>query len=155
MHASFSVSGPPFRVVPIIECSTASQTVTDVSTTPSQFILTGTLEGCDISGPVAYSFGFNATEFSGQLQMLASVNLTPALKNVVQAKEILLTVTSLSTSSESVFGFGVQYSVLNMKGRLVPILVSEQGIGLLVAFGQLSPCFLGSPNSHPKLVLPE
>eukprot|EP00049_Salpingoeca_infusionum_P001948 m.52305 g.52305 ORF g.52305 m.52305 type:complete len:756 (-) comp11293_c0_seq4:148-2415(-) len=34
-----------------------------------------------------------------------------------------------SDPSDAVFGFGTQYSVLDMKGRRVPILVTEQGVG--------------------------
>jgi hypothetical protein len=34
-----------------------------------------------------------------------------------------------SDSSEDFYGFGVQYTYLNLKGRRVPILVAEQGIG--------------------------
>lgn len=32
-------------------------------------------------------------------------------------------------SSEQFFGMGVQYSYFNLKGRRVPVLVAEQGIG--------------------------
>ena len=34
-----------------------------------------------------------------------------------------------TASSEKIYGLGVQYSVRNLKGRVVPVLTSEQGIG--------------------------
>ncbi|MBA2534137.1 MAG: twin-arginine translocation signal domain-containing protein, partial [Rubrobacter sp.] len=37
--------------------------------------------------------------------------------------------THASSPEESFFGFGTQYTYFDMKGRLVPILIQEQGIG--------------------------
>ena len=31
--------------------------------------------------------------------------------------------------NEQLYGFGVQYSVFNMKGRRLPVFLSEQGVG--------------------------
>lgn len=40
-----------------------------------------------------------------------------------------ITLHTASNPTDALYGFGVQYSVWNMKGRVVPILVSEQGVG--------------------------
>lgn len=40
-----------------------------------------------------------------------------------------LTLDTASAADEAVFGLGVQYTYLNLKGRVVPVLTTEQGVG--------------------------
>ena len=65
--------------------------------------------------------------------MEASVSVSAAhahsLTGGFLARELFVSLAALTDESESVYGFGVQYSVLDMKGRVVPIVTSEQGVG--------------------------
>ena len=70
-----------------------------------------------------------ATFSSSSLAITVSINdtrLCSANEDVTSCRFDLQTHT---TPDEAAYGFGVQYSAWNMKGRKLPIIVSEQGVG--------------------------
>lgn len=134
---TFQVDGN-FRVADVPGCTSNTQTVTSVTMLDGSVILTGNLQSTDTlcSGHRAtYEMIIQRSPLSRQqLNINVAVKPVDCLQNSTPGPydDLPTTVTMLSTaasSSEKVFGFGVQYSVWDFRGRVVPILVSEQGVG--------------------------
>jgi len=84
------------------------------------------------------NFAFNLTTVgaatANQLRFAASIDISecnnPALKSSCTATvPNRLFFTHASAEDEQVLGFGTQYSAFNLKGKHIPILSTEQGIG--------------------------
>ncbi len=94
------------------------QTVTSLTGTPSAIVITGRLTG-DARCQTDYTLSFRQAR-PGHLRFTLSFN-NPA----VNYSELAYA----STAAEHFYGFGEQFSVLNLKGQSVPILSQEGGIG--------------------------
>lgn len=70
-----------------------------------------------------------ATFSNGSLAVSVRLNDTSLCGSGEDVTSCRFTLHSSSSASEAVYGFGVQYSVWNMKGRVVPIIITEQGVG--------------------------
>jgi sulfoquinovosidase len=83
---------------------------------------------CSLAGsaPLGISITLSpCADITKQLCIVARV--TPSTTPPLQT--LAVTVVGVSSPTDRVHGFGVQYSVWDFKGRRVPILVSEQGVG--------------------------
>ena len=113
-----------------VKCSTESLRVDSIVPQPAVALVVGSLSfgrsrGCGADVPFSLAFG---TVPESTAQLAISVQVRPDGSDGVAegARTVLLTA---SPAHERVYGFGVQYSADDMKGRVVPILSSEQGIG--------------------------
>ena len=88
-------------------------------------VVSGSLTGGGVSSDaIAFNFTLTTTEAAtqNQLRFFAAIATTTTSIN-------RLFFTHASAAEEQVLGFGTQYSAWNLKGRYVPILTTEQGIG--------------------------
>ncbi|MCG8668737.1 MAG: alpha-glucosidase [Pseudomonadales bacterium] len=83
--------------------------------TPEQIIFKGPIKDCE---GVEFEMRFEIVE--GQLQFTATTN-DEAYNHIV--------LNYISDAEEHFYGFGEQFSYLDLKGRQVPVLTQEQGIG--------------------------
>ncbi|MBI3396634.1 MAG: alpha-glucosidase [Spirochaetia bacterium] len=96
----------------------ANQTVDSLERRANQVVISGQLR-CTDKSAAAYSMTFEA---DGDRQLKFDLSVTDPSRNRVY-------LTLESSRDEAFFGFGEQYTYFDLKGRLVPILVQEQGIG--------------------------
>lgn len=99
---------------------TPYQSIKSVVHTDSTFAVRGDVWG--LVTRASYEFTLKYSPGSNQL----SFHLTAS---AVQGNFNRLFLNHWSDPEENFYGFGVQYTHWNMKGRRVPILVAEQGIG--------------------------
>ncbi|MFE8695926.1 alpha-glucosidase [Cytobacillus sp. FJAT-53684] len=100
------------------EVTCADQSVDEIESTNHLFIIKGVLQ-CSNETKVGYSFELSPEENN---KLHYSVTLDDPTYNRIYL--------SWSTDkNEHYFGFGTQYSSFDMKGKRVPILVQEQGVG--------------------------
>jgi alpha-glucosidase len=87
-----------------------------------ELVLTGTLKCAQ--GPIGYRLAFKA----GQAQdLLFDLTLQTTAAGLTDYNRTYLI--AASKKDEGFYGFGEQYTFFNQKGRKLPILVSEQGVG--------------------------
>lgn len=123
-----------------------TQTVVSVELTDnnSQLTFFGYLGNNGTVEQRPYQFGFQATSYSSQLGVFAV--LVPARNDDddfdtvhddgsdhvdagFKSTETFIVLRAYSAIDEMIFGFGVTYTHVNLKGRVLPIITSEQGIG--------------------------
>ena len=116
-------------------CRTVSQTVTSVVRgSPNEVLLTGKVTSPSKCKASAFAYTVKiglAPESPNHLVVAATV--VPNSESATESgrrKFINTIILRFNTATdEKVFGLGVQYSVRNLKGRVVPVVTSEQGIG--------------------------
>jgi alpha-glucosidase (family GH31 glycosyl hydrolase) len=99
---------------------TTSQSFVEAHANDHELVFEGFVWG--LVQRAAYSLRFHVSEESNQLQI--DLVLT-TLKGKINRSFL----NYWADKSESFHGFGVQYSNWNLKGRRVPIVVAEQGVG--------------------------
>jgi hypothetical protein len=152
-HLSLSLSTPQVKEVEGMfkidtgkeNCASTSQTVEAVSrqaATPG-ILLTGVLSLPTTCSPNVFNYavviGLGA-ESANHLVVEATVTPRQAnptvhtvnhtMRKEAEAAELNTVILKLQTpATEQIYGLGVQYSKRNIKGLVVPVLTSEQGIG--------------------------
>lgn len=94
-----------------------NQTVDSFESTDDEAVLSGSLSNRSVVTP--YEIRFRSTK-EGHLRVICSGDPTSVSKIGLRYD---------TASSESFWGFGEQFSHLDMKGKRIPILSQEQGIG--------------------------
>lgn len=114
-------------------CGSTTQTIDAVKRSPSGDMLTlrgvlgGAPKACSERIPRNYSMVLSVTAESAATLSMA-VALDPLIATSKQHYE-RMTISLAAQADEKVYGLGVQYSFRDFKGKIVPILTSEQGIG--------------------------
>ena len=127
---------------------TTKMMVTSCSVVDDVALLTGRCSGAVVGNQrkneiqnLSLSFDYNMTfKVSDSTSLLShvdgidfSVELTPSdsisRSYSFQQSAVYARIQWNSDATQDYFGFGEQYSHINMKGKQVPILVSEQGVG--------------------------
>lgn len=91
-------------------------------------IIYGQLLATDMELVAHYTMTFEITALkSQQIQFTVDVRPTDDCKTSIQNPRTFLTYAT--DAEENFYGFGESFSHFNLKGRRVPILVSEQGVG--------------------------
>jgi len=96
----------------------ADQSIEDITTSDNTISITGQLT-CDQGSPVQYFFSLTP---AGEDQLAFSLKYSDSTLNRAY-------LTYASDADEHFYGFGEQFTYFDLKGRVVPIWVSEQGIG--------------------------
>ncbi|EGD71989.1 hypothetical protein PTSG_00005 [Salpingoeca rosetta] len=87
-------------------------------------------DGCPSTQAIEATWNLNTADFdSNSLAVSVTLNDTRMCTQGQGVTSCRFTLHSGVRPMDAVYGFGVQYSVWNMKGRVVPIIVSEQGVG--------------------------
>lgn len=89
----------------------------------SQIVLQGTL--CGVSATIT----FQATDVIATGDNVTHTHLSFNVSMVENQEYNQIRLAYGCQEDEGFFGFGAQYSVLNMKGRELPLFLSEQGVG--------------------------
>jgi alpha-glucosidase len=109
-----------FSIVDTVSASYQKPTIDDIVFAGGGATVSGTLTGA--TGKVGYTLAFEAVSTT-HLRFVISVNGP----NASRIDRIRLRVAS--TKEEAFFGFGQQLTYFNQKGKVLPILVQEHGIG--------------------------
>lgn len=107
-RSSYTIKETTLASCDVAEIQTYSQSATDI-------VFSGLFKDCD---ELEFSMRFALVD--DQLQFTASTNDDSYNHLVLKY---------VSNAEENFYGFGEQFSYLNLKGKQVPVLVQEQGIG--------------------------
>jgi hypothetical protein len=109
-----------FSIIDTVSASYQKPTIDDIAFAGGGATVSGTLTGT--TGKVGYTLAFEAVSTT-HLRFVISVNGS----NASRVDRIRLRLAS--TKDEAFFGFGEQLTYFNQKGKVLPILVQEHGIG--------------------------
>jgi hypothetical protein len=128
-HAAFAQSHGSVTVTdaPYLDCPVA--TIREVASDAGAVRVRGDLDAADGGTPCA--LGFEAV-FQPVTDVVLGVDVTVVARAggaLPPAADLRVVLSCASDADERFRGFGVQYSYLDLKGRVVPIVVQEQGIG--------------------------
>jgi alpha-glucosidase len=125
-----TVPAPPivngnFQMKEIIDYQTTTQTIAMLSCSNDQIIYTGLVGLTSLDITVEYQFTITSTSAysTNQLQFIVSIN------DIYSNQINRIFIKYLTYSDESFHGFGESFTSFNLKGKRIPILVSEQGVG--------------------------
>lgn len=124
---STSIWGGNFVVTDEPQWQSTQQTLTGATKTATGGVaFSGVVE---VPGSAyKYTLTFEAPAANGPNQLSFAVAVAPTTAAAAAAaNEVYLTYGS--SADEAFFGFGAQYTHLNVKGRVVPVLTREQGVG--------------------------
>ncbi|HOH28264.1 MAG TPA: alpha-glucosidase [Candidatus Hydrogenedentes bacterium] len=96
-----------------------NQTIESIVQEPDRLLVKGMLTGLRAAGTVGYVFSLESV---GENQIAFALSLSDSTYNRSW-------MTYASEPDEHFFGFGEQFSCFDLKGKRVPIVVQEQGIG--------------------------
>lgn len=96
----------------------ADQSIDEIITSGDTIVISGQVR-CNKGGPVGYALSFSP---AGENQLAFSLEFDDGAIN----RAFL---TYASDADEHFFGFGEQFTYFDLKGHIVPIWISEQGIG--------------------------
>ena len=99
------------------------QRIDTVQADDAQVTVSGTLQCLDGAQPYRMRLQGGA---GGNLAFSVELLPRPDAKALPYNRVLLV---AASSADEGIYGFGEQFSTFNQKGRLLPILVSEQGVG--------------------------
>ena len=99
------------------------QRIDAVQADDAQVTVSGTLQCLDGAQPYRMRLQGGA---GGNLAFSVELLPRPDAKALPYNRVLLV---AASSADEGIYGFGEQFSTFNQKGRLLPILVSEQGVG--------------------------
>lgn len=105
---------------------TPNQNIKKVTLLENEFIISGDIWGVVTMASYTLRFNIPTDENQHSLPNQLAFNLTVDLQ---QGTFNRLFLNYWCDLDEQFYGFGVQYSHWNLKGRRIPILVAEQGIG--------------------------
>lgn len=115
----------------LFDCETTFQTISNLTLTDGCLVMQGELttvvgsRHCKHNLSYNYTLNFFPAAISeNQLMIQAAITST----NNYSMNNTRIILKMLSAPNEVIYGFGVQYSVVNFKGRHIPIISSEQGI---------------------------
>lgn len=114
-----------FKVVDTVQWRSGAQTAVSIAVSGNTCAVTGTIDANGASLP--FKLTFTALD-SGHLQFAVSVSTTGADYGSSAAPNAVY-LTYASQSDEAIVGMGASYTYTNLKGRVVPVLTSEQGVG--------------------------
>lgn len=101
-----------------LSASCDKQRIDDIRAVSGSVVVNGSLD-CADGASTKYSLTFSP---AGDNQLAFSLK-------IADSKYGISYLTYMSTPDEGFFGFGTQFTFFNMKGKRLPIVVSEQGIG--------------------------
>lgn len=115
-----------YQMEETIDMKTSKQTIDKVSCSNGVMTIGGTISNEDANFSANYVFTLSLSPLStNQLQFTVTVDGDENLEN--DANRLFMTY--WSDPLESFHGFGEAFTSFNLKGKRVPILVSEQGVG--------------------------
>lgn len=118
------------------KCKTSKQTISDAVGAPGRVSFSGSLVGsgtpfgCKLPNDVNYTIDFTIAPESRNQMRIEVTTSNELLDTSATTQDFVLTEVSMtSEQDERIYGLGVQYSAFNLKGRVVPVITSEQGVG--------------------------
>lgn len=91
-------------------------------------VIYGQLLAADMELIAHYTMTFQVTNLASQ-QIQFDVDIRPTDDCTTSIQNARTFLTYATESDENFYGFGESFSFFNLKGRRVPVLVSEQGVG--------------------------
>ena len=118
-----------FQLTDQVTLRTEHQTIEDVAVGPNGgLVVVGRLSTAD--GSESWPYRLEISEETGRrLGLRALVGVDGKAPGVTH-----VSLHYTASPSEKVFGFGAQYSYLDLKGKRVPVWVSEQGVRVATPF---------------------
>ena len=128
-HATFTEARGSVTVTdaPYLDCPVA--TVREVVAESGRVVVRGDLDAA--AGAPGCDLAFEAV-FLPVSDRVLGLDVTPMARAgavLPPAADLRVVLSGESVADERFWGFGVQYSELDLKGRVVPVVVQEQGIG--------------------------
>src|SRR5699024_6364310 len=120
-----------------------AQRLTDVEASPDSLTLTGVLTG-DAAGELPYVVSFAPQPEGGVSVDVGVGSGSPEGDDEAATRPDVIHWTSARTEGAGVHGFGEQYDDFDLDGRLIPIVVREQGVGR----GEQPLTFLANVTNH-------
>lgn len=120
-----------------------AQRLTDVEASPDSLTLTGVLTG-DAAGELPYVVSFAPQPEGGVSVDVGVGSGSPEDDDEAATRPDVIHWTSARTEGAGVHGFGEQFDDFDLDGRLIPIVVREQGVGR----GEQPLTFLANVTNH-------